>query len=252
MGDDMSLVKKLFLLITLFLLFSCQKKNDFDCFRSSKPLDTVMLPLNKFDSIFLKGRIAAYFIYCNDTNYVKIVAARSMLDDVRCEQKGKTLFIEEKNNCHWTRDLSYHPVVYVYYSSLRYVRPDNYMDNVFLNDFEGDTVSIDYWTGRGITFFRGKAKVMIFYVNAGGGCVVAKGKARSVYIYHCGTSRLFFRSLEADTLMVDNRSNNDVYVAAKYALIAAIHYTGNIYYTGVPLYLYLHQVGSGRLVYVDE
>ncbi|MCX7697362.1 MAG: DUF2807 domain-containing protein [Bacteroidales bacterium] len=215
-------------------------------------MDSLILPLRKFDSLFVKGRIALYLIYTPDTNYVKIIAARSLIEDVSCLQKGKSLFIEEKNSCHWTRNLSYYPVVYVYYSHFRYFRPDNYMDNVFLNDFQGDSISIDYWIGRGITYFRGKSQTMNFYVNAGGGCFVAKGKTKKLYIYHCGTSKLFFRQVEADTLMVDNRSNNDVFVTAKYALIASIHYTGNIYYTNVPLYLYLHQVGSGKLIYVDD
>jgi len=252
----MESIRKVVLLLHVFLLmifYSCHEGEKWNCFSSANTMDSVWVDLNEYDSVWIEGPVQAFFVQTQDTCGLKIVAAKDLLDNVKFCQKGKKVHIEETSSCRWLRNLHYTPSVWIYFTSRDfYVRPDNFRDNFFVKDFRGEKLAVDYWLGRGATYVRGEADSMKFWVNAGGGSFVVRGKAGSVYVYHHGNSKLFFKQLLADTLVIDQRSNNDIFASVNKKLIVSIHYNGNVYYMGSPSSTLLKKTGSGELIHVVE
>lgn len=251
--ENVNKFKLIIAVLFLLVMNSCEQGRTWDCIASTKGRDSIWVNLSHVDSFWLKGPLRAYFVPTKDTCAIKIVAARDLLNNVRYRQKGKTLYVEETSRCRWMRDLHYFPSVWIYFNSRHvYIRPDNYDDNFFVKDFDGEILAIDYWLGRGTTYVRGRADSMKFWVNAGGGSFVVKGQASWAYVYHHGNGKMFFKQLETDTLIIDQYSNNDVYASVNKVFFVSIHHTGNVYYSGKPIEILLKKFGKGELMYVDE
>ncbi|OFY05786.1 MAG: hypothetical protein A2W93_14770 [Bacteroidetes bacterium GWF2_43_63] len=229
------------------LLFSCQKEKA-GCFSGLGEVvtDTLSIPLG-VDNVTAHGRIHVHFIQ-DSLNIVEVSGGENVVAGIECVFDNNKLRINDNNTCNWVRRLDQVPVVTIHYTTLRYFGAENYYDNLFLKQHQGDTILMEYWTGSGKTKFSGNVEQAYFKVNAGAGGYECAGVSDFLYIYNYGGAKIDCSGLLANNVSVVTGSNNNVYVNCNHSLRGEIRRTGNIYYQGNPLDVQRFGNGSGQLI----
>lgn len=239
---------KYFLIVILLALASCKKGHETDCFKGTGDITTVSYPLSEsFNRVEANGRIRINFIQ-DSLNTIDITCGAKLLDGVFFEVRNSTLFLDDHTRCHWVRNLHHVPVITIHYTTLNYLKSDNFGDNRFLTPHKGDTMLIEYWTGSGVTYYSGYTEEAYFKVNAGSGAFVTSGSSKLLYVYHSGGSLCNFSEFHAPNTYVNNRSNNDVLVFSDSLLHCDIARSGNVLYKGNPVQIIRTGLGTGQIL----
>lgn len=243
----MSMERMLLLFLLMILLASCSKEKA-GCFSGIGETTTiaVVIPAN-IDNVIAYGRVRVHFIQ-DSMNFVEISGGENVVEGIECVVEDNKLRINDNNTCNWVRRLDHVPVVTIHYTTLRYFGAENYYDNLFLKQHQGDTILMEYWTGSGKTKFSGNVEQAYFKVNAGAGGYECSGVSDFLYIYNYGGAKIDCSGLLANNVSVVTGSNNNVFVNCNHSLRGEIRRTGNIYYQGNPLDVQRFGQGSGELI----
>ncbi len=240
-------ISHLYYIIPLFLL-SCGKGHETDCFKGTGPVQTISVPLSEpFNRIEADGRIKLMFVQ-DSLNQLDITCGEKLIDGVDYHIENGTLYLDDLTRCHWVRNLNHMPLLTVHYTSLNYIRTDNFGENRFLVPHHGESITIEYWTGSGITYYTGYTDEVYFKVNAGSGAFCATGSSNMLYLYHAGGSRLIFDDFSSPKVYAHTLSNNDIHLKADSFLYGEIRRTGNILYKGSPTEIIRTGSGNGQII----
>ena len=231
----------------VFLILSCKKGHETDCFKGTGENITTTYPVEFFNKVEARGRISVHFIQ-DGKNEVEIMCGENILDGITFSVNNSTLLLNNEIKCNWVRRFDEIPVITVHYSELKYILADNYFDNRFLSCHTGDSITIEYWEGNGCTYFYGDVDYAGFFVHAGPGRFEAAGHSKYTMLYHSGSSPDNLTSLSSKTVHVNTKSNNDIKVSCDSLLLAEIYWTGNVFYSGNPQIIKRFGNGSGQLI----
>lgn len=237
----------IYILMAIFVLGSCKKGHEVDCFKGTGDIISETISLSYFNKVEARGRISVQFIQ-DGKNEIEITCGENVLEGISFEIIDSTLYLDNKNKCNWVRRFDAIPQIMVHYTDLKYFRADNYFDNRFLSQHVGDSITIEYWEGSGRTWFYGDVSYAGLFVHAGSGCFTATGKSDYTTLYHSGGAPDDISALKSKTLHVNSHSNNDIHVYCDSVLIAEIFWTGNILYSGNPVEINRVGDGSGQLI----
>lgn len=237
----------IYILIAIFALGSCKKGHEVDCFKGTGEIITETTSLSFFNKVEARGRISVQFLQ-DGKNEIEITCGENMLKGITYETIDSTLYLDNENKCNWVRRFDAIPQIIVHYTDLKYFRADNYYDNRFLCQHNGDSIKIEYWEGSGRTFFYGDVNYAAFLVHAGSGSFKAIGQANYTMLYHAGGAPNNLSEFKTHTLHINSNSNNDENVFCDSLLLGEIHWTGNTYYSGNPSIVKRFGTGSGQLI----
>lgn len=250
-------MKKGILAYTVLFLLACNGDNVPDCFQNAGDLvrETVMVPefakITVFENVGLVVKQGA-------ETMVEIETGEFLRNEVSAEVEGDRLILRNENGCNFVRDYGL-TTIYVTAPNLTEIRSstgrpissDGILDypNISLvsesfNNPETETtdgffdlelnatqVSI---LVNGIAYFKLLGNVDSFSVNI-----------------FSGDSRIEAGNLIAQTVSINHRGSNDVFVNPQQRLSGTIRGTGDVVSSSRPPEVEVEELFNGRLIFLD-
>ena len=258
-----NVIAVLFFLVSLTAA-SCSKVDAL--FNNGEPIAETREVEHRFNTISMYNNVNVKLVQDNHP-HLELTCPKNLIDKVKTEIEGDTLYIRNENNFNWLRSYDYSIDMTVYYDSLREITYASIGDLRCTDSIRGygslvtDTITIGADTTGVDTALVVIDSVMTYWSRN----FVLRIKEGSGDIDHCfdcdvlktvfsfGTSKVTLRGLagyaehyvksygciHAETLnsnivKVMSDSTNDTFVWARSRLIARLTSIGNVYYKGHP------------------
>ncbi|AFL81320.1 Protein of unknown function (DUF2807) [Aequorivita sublithincola DSM 14238] len=96
-------MKKLLFIGLLFLMFSCDSENSWDCIQAAGSSVSKEYIVSDFSKIRIEDDVTLY-LKQGETQQVKLETGENLLSDISVTIEGKTLVVKDHNNCNLVRD----------------------------------------------------------------------------------------------------------------------------------------------------
>ena len=203
----MIFLKKHLFIIPLFFLLTCKKENNCDCLKGTGKIvkeERTVAHVNYFK--FGRGKLNCFIT--NDSIYkVEIEAGSHLIDLIKTEVRGDTLFFTNDNKCNFMR--SYKPQINIYISTpdLVGIIQTGVGKIKSTNTLTGSFISVETWSSGDVTldvncddFKSHLHKSTALYVT---------GTAKNHYSYMWHNSTFFGENLKTvNTYEYDNTTGN--------------------------------------------
>ncbi|MCX7728768.1 MAG: DUF2807 domain-containing protein [Bacteroidia bacterium] len=241
--------KKLWYITNLMFLIwtvACKKENAFDCIKPSGKTVTQYRSLSSFHTIVIRDKIDVYLK--QDNFSVSVKAGKNIIDNIITEVKDETLYVSNKNLCNFVRDPQKKIEVYVHLPHLKYLKHTGSGNVYSTNTFVQDTLIVRMETPGDLhlnvqtKYFGGSTH--------GNGDLYISGQSDYFYYYYNGTNFIYAQSLKVNNYVyLESHSVGHAYVNIdNIGMDAAMFSTGNIYYSGNPVYLNYTSKSKGKLI----
>lgn len=233
----------IFILISFFLN-SCNKENQFDCFKSTGKEVSEIRDLPSFNQITLENQINLNISQGANFN-VEVIAGKNIIKNILTKVKNGILTIENNNKCNFVRGYKRVITVNVTVPFIKLVQNNGVGVMTFDKNFHQDTISIKA-ESSGDIILNGTYNEIISSSH-GNGDIYLNGICNTLFVYSNGTNYLHAENLTAkDYLFVETLSIGDCYVNLNSCqkFDYNIWSDGNIYYKGSAVSF--HSVGEGR------
>jgi hypothetical protein len=105
---------RIYIAFTVLLIsVSCNKEKDFDCFKSTGPIQKETRSVNTFTKINLLGHINLIFVESAEQK-IEIEAGKHLIPKISTKVLGDSLILENNNYCDWVRSYKKPVTVYIY------------------------------------------------------------------------------------------------------------------------------------------
>jgi hypothetical protein len=236
-----------FLLCTLI---ACKKAENRACVKFNGNTTEKSIQLDHFNKLYV-GPYLDFVLVQDSLDYVRLEGGENVLNFVKLEILEKELRITNENKCRFLRNGKKHIVVEIHFTK---------MDELF---FEGSGTL----TNKGIL----NLPYVEITLNEGSGTVNLNVQSQTIrvsaepswanYILsgHCTNAELTVkgnsygdtRGLQVDDLLtIKSRSSADLYVNGNNTGVLKCESwgSGNVFYTGTPLWINNNNYGEGRLL----
>lgn len=261
-----NLTAALFFLVSLTAA-SCSKS----IFSNGVPVTESRSIEGAFTSICIYNNVNVKVVH-SDHPHLELTCPENLIDKIVTElsASGDTLIIKNNNTFNWLRSVDYSIDLTVYYNNLREITYASIGDLVSADPLKGypslytDTII----TGNDTTYSQSYTDIFSLNIIEGSGdinlnfeCPVIKNK------FSNGTSKVTLRGtagyaehvtrsyglidaseLNANIVVVQSNSTNDVYVWAQTLLDVQLFNIGNIYYKGDPTITIHARTSDGELI----
>jgi hypothetical protein len=228
---------QLLYLLAALSLFSCKKENRGDCFKSNGDEITEARITASFKNISLNSKIDLT-IYKGSEFKVELSAGKHITKNILTKVEHDTLKIENINTCNFVRGYKKGIKLSITLPHLNYLVNTSVGTVRFADDFAQDSLDVKV-ESSGDMYVCGNYKY-INVVSSGNGDVYIKGKSDKLWAYMYGTNYLHAEDLiVANEIYVESVSFGDCFLNAKQAqrFEYKIHKSGNIYYSGNPIFI---------------
>jgi len=249
--------KRLFVLLFILILNSCNGDNVPDCFQNAGDLVRVPVDVPEFTTMTVFENVKVV-LKQGDEQKVEIETGEYLLNDVSVEVEEGRLILRNENSCNYVREYSL-TTIYVTSPNITEIRSSTGLpissegvldypsislksesytnpetettDGSFDLELNSSTVSI---VVNGIAYFKLKGNTNNFNI------VVA-----------AGDSRIEAEDLVANSVSIDHRGTNDVYVNPQQRIRGVIRGTGDVISVNRPPEVDVEQLYNGRLIFQD-
>lgn len=258
-----NLTAALFFLVSL-IATSCSKS----IFSNGVPITESRSIEGTFTSISLFNNVNVNLVH-SDHPHLELNCPENLIDKIITELSGDTLIIKNNNTFNWLRSFDYSIDLTVYYNDLREITYASIGDLVSSDPLRGypslhtDTII----TGNDTTYSQFYTDIFNLNIIEGSGdinlnfeCPVIKNKfsngtSKVTLSGTAGYAEYVTRSyglidaseLNANMVVVQSNSTNDVYVWAQSQLDVQLFNIGNVYYKGDPAIEVLARTSDGEL-----
>ena len=235
-----------FIFLLLFIS-SCQKENAFDCLKPWGKIIEEIRPASPFHTIVVQDNIEVYLK--QEAFQIRVKAGKYLIDNVYTEIVNETLYIRNKNQCHFIRDPKKKIEVYVHLPKLKYLKHTGYGNIYTINTFVQDTMILRMETPGDVHL-----QVQTHYFGGsthGNGDLYISGNTDYFYYYYNGTNFIYASPLSIlHYAYLESHSVGHAYLhlSANSGMDAALFSHGNIYYTGNPSYLKYTSKSKGIVI----
>ncbi len=249
-------MRRLGVILILFLVFACDSENANDCFQTAGPIVQRDIAVEVFDKIFVNRDIELILKDGADQK-VTIETGENLMNDVAVSVENGRITLTDNNTCNYVRDYG---ITKVYmtspniteirsstqydiksdgvltYPSLSILSEDfNEPDTFTVGDFilEVDSTNLNaVFNGLSIAYISGKTEYLsVSFVS--------------------GDSRFEARDLEAQNVDVFNRGSNDIIVNPQQSIRGSIVSTGDVIAVNKPPIVEVEELYKGRLIFLD-
>ncbi|NDV43428.1 head GIN domain-containing protein [Flagellimonas sediminis] len=249
--------KRLFVLLFILILNSCNGDNVPDCFQNAGDLVRVPVDVPEFTTMTVFENVKVV-LKQGDEQKVEIETGEYLLNDVSVEVEEGRLILRNENSCNYVREYGL-TTIYVTSPNITEIRSSTGLpissegvldypsislksesytnpetettDGSFDLELNSSTVSI---VVNGIAYFKLKGNTNNFNI------VVA-----------AGDSRIEAEDLVANSVSIDHRGTNDVYVNPQQRIRGVIRGTGDVISVNRPPEVDVEQLYNGRLIFQD-
>ncbi|MCB4806661.1 DUF2807 domain-containing protein [Tamlana sp. 62-3] len=247
-------MKKLSYIICALFLLACNSENANDCFQKSGAVVEHEFVVNEFTKIWV-NRDIELILTEGATQSVQVETGENLLNDVTAVVTDGELVLTDNNSCNYVRDYGVTkfyvtaPNITEIRSSTQYaVRSNGVLTYPSLTIYSEDfTESDTFLSGEFYLEIDNNSFRLVF--NGLSNCFVS-GKTNSMNVtFAAGTSRFEGRNLEAQNVVIWNRSSNDMVLNPIQSLRGKISGTGDVILVNTPPIVEVEQQYTGRLIY---
>jgi hypothetical protein len=240
-------MKKWSYIIILFLLFGCEKENRLDCFKSTGDTVSEERYLGDFTILDVDDKINFYIDFGTE-NKARIECGENLVSSIKTEVKDGRLIIRNENKCNWVRSFKHEINVYLTLKDLETIDYRGTGELRFNNFLMRDTFTINTLEGGGSVYLKLLTKVANIKSGPAAVDINVEGRSLVGYFYNPGQAPFNCLDFQVNLLYIISKGTNDCYVNVFNGIDAQIEYSGNIYYTGDPLWAIQNGNGTGKLI----
>ncbi|NQX77888.1 head GIN domain-containing protein [Gilvibacter sp.] len=248
---------RIWTLLIVLTLLSCDSENAFDCFQTNGDRIEVNYEVAAFDRIRVRERIELV-LKQGDHHEVRIVAGSNLLPDISAIVEDGELILRDANACNFTRD--YQPTIayvtspnitVVSNQSGRTVRSDGVLQYPELSlkseDFtENDRINVDGDFDMDLEV----EELRILTNNLSN--FFLRGSAMDAYVQiFSGDCRIEAQELIVQNLEVFHRGTNQMFVNPQQQISGEIRSVGDVICSNTPPVVEVTEFYTGRLIFLD-
>lgn len=230
------------LLTLLFLLSTCKKGHELDCFTSTGNMIFENRPAKAIKRIDLKDDVDIV-LKRSSVPYLRVSAGEHLIDGIITEISGTTLYIRDENRCKWMRSFKNTCTVYIGIDSLEQISSYGSGNISCVDSLHSEEFTFDSWNASGDIRFLFNCHKTHINNNIGRINASAAGSSGVSFVYINDVGVFDGSELATDLTYIHNKSTGNCFVNVGSVLEAEISSSGNIYYSGNPSSI--KQTGSG-------
>lgn len=247
-------MKKIVLVLSLILLFSCEKPGD--CVESLGDIVTKEISVTAFTRIEIHKGIE--LIITQGPEYkVVIETGENIIDDIEVTQNGTILSCKNNNTCNWVREFGT-TKVHVTAPNLEelYSKSERNISSVgvltypvlrlFSLDKDGDGLE---GAGTGDFFINVNNSQLVIQTNNVSRFYISGTTTQGIFEFYAGDSRIEAQDLTIQDLVVFHRGSNDMIVKPINSITGKMVSTGNIVLKNNPTLVDVQQLYQGQVIY---
>lgn len=247
-------MRKLLIILSLGLLFTCDSESGLDCFQTSGSIIQQNVLISDFNRILVNRDVE--LIIKQGTDYeVVIETGENLINDVVVEVVGDQLILTDNNTCNFVRDFGI-TRIFVTTPTLREIRSSTQYDTssdgvlnferlALVSEDFNDTDSFavgDFILELNIEDLSIVANNLSFFFLSG-------EVTNANFQLPGGDVRIEAENLIAQNISVFHRSSNDIIVNPQLSLTGEIRSTGDLISVNQPPTVDVEEFFTGRLIF---
>lgn len=250
-------MKKLFFVSLVFLMFSCDSENGWDCVQAAGDSISKEYIVSEFSKIRIEDEVTLY-LKQGDMQQVKLETGENLLSDISVGVEGNTLVVKDNNDCNLVRDYGI-TKVFVTVPNITEIRNSSAYDVIGEGILNFPQLTLVSNSSAGPETIR---KSGDFYLNLICEDFRVSANGQSVF-YITGTAgkanlsfadempRFEGENFIIDELTVFQRSANKMIVNPQQSIVGKIVATGDIISHNRPPLVDVKELFTGRLLFED-
>ena len=250
-------MKKLFFVCLVFLLFSCDSENGWDCVQAAGSKVSKEYLVSDFSKIRIEDDVTLY-LKQGDSTKIILETGENLLSDISVSVEGETLVVKDHNNCNLVRDYGI-TKIFVTAPNITEIRNSSAYDVIGEGTLNFPQLTLVSNTTAGPETIR---KSGDFYLNLICEDFRVSANGQSVF-YITGTAdkvnlsfadempRFEGENFIIDELTVFQRSANKMIVNPQQSIVGKIVAPGDIISHNRPPLVDVKELFMGRLLFED-
>ncbi|MDC8001059.1 DUF2807 domain-containing protein [Aequorivita todarodis] len=250
-------MKKLFFVGLVFLLFSCDSENGWDCVQAAGSTVSKEYSVSDFTKIRIEDDVTLY-LKQGDSTEIILETGENLLSDISVGVEGNTLVVKDNNDCNLVRDYGI-TKVFVTVPNITEIRNSSAYDVIGEGILNFPQLTLVSNSSAGPETIR---KSGDFYLNLICEDFRVSANGQSVF-YITGTAdnanlsfadempRFEGENFTIDELTVFQRSANKMIVNPQQSIVGKIVATGDIISHNRPPLVDVKELFTGRLLFED-
>ncbi|MBN8640327.1 MAG: DUF2807 domain-containing protein [Flavobacteriales bacterium] len=249
-------MKKILLVLSLVLLFSCEKPGD--CVESLGDSVTKEIPVSAEGFTRVEIHKGIELIVTQGPEYkVVIETGENIIDDIEVTQSGNILSCKNNNTCNWVREYGVTKVhvtapnlTDLYSKSERNISSVGVLTypvlRLFSLDTDGDGLE---GAGTGDFLINVNNNQLVIQTNNVSRFYISGTTTQGLFEFYAGDSRIEAQDLTIQNLEVFHRGSNDMIVKPIQSITGKMVSTGNIVLKNNPPLVDVQQLYQGQVIY---
>jgi len=247
-------MKKLFYIITLILVFTCDSEDASDCFQTSGSIIQQEISVDAFTKILVNRDIELILKQGLEFEVI-IETGKNLLNDIEAIVVDDQLQLTDNNTCNYVRDFGI-TKVYVTAPSITEIRSSTQYDvssNGVLNFESLKLLSEDFNAPESFTVgdFRLDVYLTTLRITANNiSSFYIAGQTENLFVgFFAGSGRFEGENLITQNVDVFHRGSNDMIVNPQQSLTGQLLSTGNLISKNEPPIVDVDVLYTGRLIF---
>ena len=250
-------MKKLLLIGLVFLLFSCNSENGWDCVQTAGDSISKEYILSDFSKIRIEDDVTLY-LKQGETQQVKLETGENLLSDISVSVEGKSLVVKDQNDCNLVRDYGITKVL-VTAPNITEIRNSSAYEVVGEGILNFPNLTLVSNSSAGPETIR-KSGDFYLNINSEEFRVIANGQSvfyitgkaeKATLSFEDEMPRFEGKDFIINELTVFQRSANKMIVNPQQSIIGKILATGDIISYNRPQLIDVKELFTGRLLFED-
>jgi len=236
------------ILISIFI-FSCKKAEERACLKSTGEETTIEYSIGaSFDTLYLFDNIE-YTIVQSETSKIILTGGQNLIHHVGWNVQQQRLTVQNDNNCNFLRSFKQKINVEIHAPEIRYIYFEGSERLNNRDTLRSSELRIVIRDGAGPVDFNVDAGYLAATITNGFGDFTLSGKANIAFASCRGNSFCDTRNLTvSNKIIVSSNTVGDILVNTENAnLKVDIFSRGSVLYTGEPVSIEKHIIGTGEL-----
>ena len=230
----------------MLLLFGCKKSEDRKCWKGHGDTVTETRALDVFDAIEIRDHVHVTLVEGAEFK-AEITAGENLQNFVRTKVVNGVLEIEDDNGCNFVRKYDRPIRITVTAPAFRHITQFGTGNLNATDSLHANLLYESFQASGDVSLILASDSARIL-VQTGPADVGLRGTVHHLYAYHSGTGYIRAFPLRAEHVHVSTYSTGDFQVQARSSLRAELYASGDVYYRGSNLDLWMTEQSSGRLI----
>ena len=241
-----------YIIVVAFLIFGCKNPEERTCLKSAGDEDTLEIPLDSFDRIYLHPHIV-YSLIQDSLNKVVITGGKNLINHVTTSVIDGQLEISNENKCNFLRSYKKKVSVEIHFTSLINIHFEGSEPMTNQGTLKFDWLTFLIRDGAGSVNLNFNAQQVYANISHGWGDFTFSGNVHyaNLNIRSNGYCNLLGMNIQDSATVISN-TQGDVKVKAQgIKLKVQTLSDGDVYYKGIPSLIEFSQYSNGELIQLN-